>query len=285
MLHYLCCTAFIAALPIVAASATQPPLSVKEVMRRVAAYVDAYGARASIVVATEHYTQQARAVKKMPEKRQLVSDFAIVKVEGMRGWQGFRDVIEVDGTPLPDRDDRLVRLLRSAAAGYGEARRLLMESARFNIGPIERDFNVPTTTLFFFTRDSLDRFKFSAVTANAAGIWEIEFRETARPTIIRTPSGRSVASSGKLWVNAADGTVVRTRLEVEGFAMSSTMFNRSRGSGSVDVNYQRIPALDMWLPESMDEEFEIRTGEYRDGISGRALYSNYRQFTTSVRIK
>ena len=263
----------------------QAPLSVGEVMARVASYVDGYGARAAVVVATEHYTQQARRVKTMPEKRQLVSDFAIVKVDGMRGWQGFRDVIDVDGTPLPDREDRLLRVLMQGGRGFDEARRLLNESARFNIGPIERDFNVPTTTLFFFTRDNLERFKFSAAGARSDGIWEIDFRETARPTLIRTPAGRSVASNGKLWVNAADGTVVRTRLEVEGFAMRATMFTRARGTGSVDVVYQRVPALDMWLPASMDEDFEIRTGEYRDGISGRALYSNYRQFQTTARIK
>jgi hypothetical protein len=266
------------------AHARSGPLSVKDVMARVAAYVDSYGTRASIVVATEHYTQEAQRVKRMPETRLLVSDFAIVKVAGMHGWQGFRDVIEVDGTRLPDRDDRLIRMLRSADGRYDEPRRLLAESARFNIGPIERDFNVPTATLFFFTQDNLARFNFSAVTARDDGIWEIEFRETARPTIIRTPAGRSIASNGRLWVNAADGTVVRTRLEVEGFAMRPT-FSRSRGTGNVDVTYTRVPALDMWLPASMDEEFEIRSGEYRDGISGRALYSNYRQFTTSVRIK
>ena len=263
----------------------QRPPSVKEVMQRVAGYVDAYGQRASVVVATERYTQRSRRVSGKPEQRQLVADFAIVKVAGTRGWQGFRDVIEVDGSPLADREGRLVRILTQPGPAYDEARRLLDESARFNIGPITRDFNVPTTTLFFFTADNLERFKFSAVKADASGIWEIAFRETARPTLIRTPAGRPVASSGTLWVNAADGTVVRTRLHVEGFARTESASKRPRGSGSVDVTYQRVPALEMWLPASMDEDFEIRDFEDVDSISGRALYSDYRQFTTSVRIK
>ena len=263
----------------------QRPPSVNDVMRRVAAYVDAYGERASIVVATERYTQRSRRVSGMPEQRQLVADFAIVKVAGTRGWQGFRDVIEVDGSPLADREGRLVRILTQPGPAYDEARRLLDESARFNIGPITRDFNVPTTTLFFFTTDNLERFKFNAVKADAAGIWEIAFRETARPTLIRTRAGRPVVSSGTLWVNAADGTVVRTRLQVEGFGRTESVSKRPRGSGSVDVTYQRVPALEMWLPASMDEDFEIREFEDVDSISGRALYSDYRQFTTSVRIK
>ena len=264
--------------------AEQRPLSVKDVIGRVGAYVDRYGERASIVVATEHYTQQARRVASMPEQRKIVADFAIVKLDTARGWQGFRDVIEVDGTQLPDRDDRLVRAL-TRSAGYDEARRLSDESARFNIGPVERNFNVPTTALFFFVSENLDRFKFSADAVGADGVWQIGYRETARPTLIRTPGGTSIPSAGKLWVNPSDGTVVRTRLEVEGFAMRARTFVRSRGTGYVDVTYQLVPSIGMWLPAAMDEEFEVRNGEHRDTASGRAMYSNYRQFTTSGRIK
>src|SRR5690349_10373926 len=90
-----------------AAAPSQRVPSVADVMKRVGAYVDGYGERAAIVVATEHYTQTAnRAAPSMPESRRIVAEFAIVKLETARGWQGFRDVVEVDGTPLPDREDR-----------------------------------------------------------------------------------------------------------------------------------------------------------------------------------
>jgi hypothetical protein len=265
--------------------AGQRPPSVTEVMRRVGAYVDAYGERASIVVATEHYTQQSRSMTLgyEPTTRRIVADFAIVKVDTLRGWQGFRDVVEVDGVSVGDRDDRLVRLLRESGGRYDEARRLSDESARFNIGRIQRNFNVPTTALLFFTTDNLDRFKFSAKKVDPAGRWEIAFRETSRPTMIRTPAGNSVPTQGLLWVNPTDGTVVRTQLEVDGFVVTGP--RRSSGTGRVDVTYQRVADLDMWLPASMDEEFEAVSGNVRDNIWGRALYTNYRQFTTLVRIK
>jgi hypothetical protein len=265
--------------------AAQRALSVADVMRRVADYIDAYGEKASIVVATERYTQQSRsmAIGHEPTRRRILADFAIVKVDALRGWQGFRDVVEVDGERLPDRDDRLVRLLTDAGGRYDEARRLSDESARFNIGPIQRNFNVPTTALFFFSSVNTDRFKYSAKSVDGDGIWEIAFRETSRPTLIRTPGGQAVPSHGSIWVNPADGTVVRTRLEVEGFVQRGS--RRSRGTGRVDVIYQRVPELDMWLPSSMDEDFEAVRGDVRDSISGRALYSNYRQFRTQVRIK
>ena len=270
------------ALPMAAAAPVQRIPSVTDAMRRVAAYVDAYGEKASIVVATEHYTQQARTERTdAPRERRLVADFAIVKV--MRRWQGFRDVVEVDGAAVADRDDRLVRLLTQPGGGYDEARRLSDESARFNIGAIQRNFNVPTTALFFFRLEDLDRFTFSAKGVDDAGVWEIAFRERSRPTLIRTPRGESIPSKGSLWVNPQDGTVVRTLLEVEGF--SGRRRSDTRASGRVDVIYRRVPELDMWLPASMDENFGVTSRDESEHISGRALYSNYRQFQTAVRIK
>ena len=254
-------------------------LSVKDVMRRVAAYVDAYGAKAQIVVATEHYTQEARSnVPAGPQTRRLVADVAIVKVPRLRGWQGFRDVVEVDGERVSDRDDRLVRILTESGGGYDEARRLFVESARFNIGAMHRNFNVPTTGLFFFSTANLDRFRFEAKGVQPDGTWEIGFREASRPTLIRTPSGESVLSAGSIWVNPSDGTVVRTLLRFGEAA-------RTKGTARADVRYQRVADLDMWLPASMDELFESDGGIRWETISGRALYSNYRQFQTTIRIK
>ena len=256
--------------------------SVKDVMRRVGAYVDAYGEKASIVVATEEYTQELRATNGR-ETRRLLADFAIVKVESLGAWWGFRDVLEVDAMQVRDRDDRLVRLLTESAGRYDEARRLSDESARFNIGGIQRNFNVPTTALFFFRSENHDRFKFTAKGVLRDGIWEIAFRETSRPTLIRTPSGESVISKGSIWVNPADGTVVRTLLEVDGFV--SREGRRTTGTGRVDVQYRRVPELDMWLPEWMNEEFNATRAGETETITGRAWYSRYRQFQTSIRIK
>jgi hypothetical protein len=258
--------------------------SVKDVMRRVGAYVDAYGDKASVVVATEEYTQELRSGSTNGrETRRLLADFAIVKVESLGAWWGFRDVLEVDAMHVRDRDDRLVRLLTESAGRYDEARRLSDESARFNIGGIHRNFNVPTTALFFFRSENQNRFKFSAKGVSRDGIWEIVFRETSKPTLIRTPTGQSVISKGSIWVNPADGTIVRTLLEVDGFV--SREGRRTTGTGRVDVQYRRVPELDMWLPEWMDEEFHATRADETEMITGRAWYSKYRRFQTSIRIK
>jgi hypothetical protein len=249
------------------------------------AYVQSYGEKASIVVATERYTQEARTGDQAaPERRHTVADFAIVKAEGFGGWVGFRDVVEADGTGIPDRQGRLLRVLSASAGSMDEARRLSDESARFNVGPIVRNFNVPTAALFFFRPDNLDRFKFTRKHAGRDGVWEIAFRETERPTLIRTPEGQSVPSEGSVWVNAADGTVVRTNLRMNKFA-TGTSAKREFTSAQVDVTYARVAALDMWLPETMRESYEAARGTFVDRISAEARYSDYRHFQTSVRIK
>jgi hypothetical protein len=258
--------------------------SLKEIVRRIGAYVDHYGERASIVVATEHYTQRVSSGAQAPPRdRVTVADFAIVRAAGFGGWVGFRDVVEADGVRITDHEDRLLRVLENASGSFDEATRLSNESARFNIGSIARNFNVPTAALFFFVPDNLDRFKFTRKTAEGAR-WEIAFRETAHPTIVRTPEGRSIPSEGTVWVSAADGTVVRTRLRMT-FAARGSAFSSASGEAVVDVTYTLVPAVGLWLPAAMTESYQMVRGGAHERITTEAKYSGYRVFQTSVRIK
>ena len=275
---------WIAAAPLVVAGHDEP--SLKDVVRRMGAYVEAYGEKASIVVATERYTQRVSGSgSTVPGQRSTVADFAIVKAEGLGGWIGFRDVVEVDGTPIPDHQGRLLQVLSEASGGVNEARRLSDESARFNIGPFLRNFNVPTSVLFFFRPENLDRFKFSSPSTGQDGIREITFRETERPTLIRTPEGDSAPAEGRLWVRVADGTVVRTRIQVKEFGRRGQASRPASGSAEIDVTYRRIAALDMWLPDTMKESYERRRRDAWDRTTTEARYSDYRVFQTSGRIK
>ena len=260
--------------------------SLKDVLRRMGSYVQAYGQKASMFVATEHYTQRVTGGDHTgPEDRITVADFAIVKAEGFGGWVGFRDVVEADGKPIADHRGRLLKILSDVTGSLDEARRLSDESARFNIGPISRNFNVPTAALFFFRSENFERFKFTRKGVGRDGTWEIAFRETMRPTLVRTPEGRSVPSEGSIWVNAGDGTVLRTRMRMTEFGQGSGAFASGSGLAQVDVSYARVPALDMWLPETMTESYEMVRGMSRGRTVTEARYTEYRQFQTSVRIK
>ena len=88
----------------------RPARTVKELVERAGRYVVDYGERISLVVGVERYTQSLRRAGTSPaEARTLVSEFALVRVAD--DWVGFRDVVEVDGTVIEDRRDRLVTLL------------------------------------------------------------------------------------------------------------------------------------------------------------------------------
>ena len=178
-----------------------------------------------------------------------------------------------------------MRVLTEASGSLDEAKRLSEESARFNIGPILRTFNVPTAALLFFRPENLDRFKFTKKAVGRDGTWEIAFRETERPTLIRTPAGSSVPSAGSLWVSAGDGTVVRTSLLMHDLSLEARTRARRIATVQVDVAYGRVAALGLWLPETMTESYEIVDGRARELLRTEAKYSDYRVFQTSIRIK
>ena len=268
--------------PLLAAGPDEP--SLKDVVRRMGDYVQSYGEKASIVVATERYTQHVTNSRRTPPQERLtVADFAIVKAEGFGGWVGFRDVVEADGTRIADHEDRLLQVLQSSYGSMDEARRLSDESARFNIGPIVRNFNVPTTALFFFTPANLQRFKFTRKAIAPDGTWDIAFRETMRPTLIRTPEGRPVATEGTLRVNGQTGTIVRTTLRMSELGVPPD--SHGSGAAEIDVTYRLVPSVDMWLPEKMTEAYEVVRGAVWERTTAEAGYSEYRVFQTSGRIK
>jgi hypothetical protein len=270
-------------------------------MRRVGAYVEQYGDRAGLLVAVERYTQTVtvpatsmtydpgsavRRSGRTPggtashiEQRRLVSEFALVpNAAAIGGWVGYRDVMEVDDKPVADRGDRLQALFRSDVPDLQEARRIADESARYNIGPISRNFNVPTATLFFFHPGNLSRFTFrrrGTERIDGLDTVVIDFRETRTPTLIMNGGGKDVPSAGTLWINPADGTVVGTRLELEGFRSPESR-------ASIDVSFRKDPVLGMWVPSRMVERY---SGRGTGNATTAATYADFKRFQTSATIK
>jgi hypothetical protein len=303
-----------------AQKASEP--SLEQVMERVGAYVAGYGEKASVVVSTEKYTQSVMWADSAPMRPlQLEAEFAIVRVTG-GGWTGYRDVVSLDGKPVHDRRNRLMELLTDTNGDVSELTRIANESARFNIGPVSRNFNVPTATLFFFRPQNHARFAFERKGARKiddVATWEVTFNETQRPTMVMTRAGVDVPIEGSLWVNPLDGTVIRTRLKLRNFAddtavapdmaappqappedpraprgaraaprPSTISIGRIESSADIDVTYRKPDGMTLWLPFTMVELYEGPTRIKAKSMPGRsttnAKYSDFKTFDTSIKI-
>ena len=275
----------------VAVSSQTERLAADELMARVATYAANYGEKASLIVAVEKYFQQVGSTR----PRQLVAEFAIVKTPA--GWVGYRDVVEVDGKQVSDRRDRLLKLLTDPSADASLARAVSEESARYNIGPISRTFNVPTSVMQLFVPVNLPRFVFTLKgeeRIDGVTTREVVFKEVAAPTLTMTRTGRDVPMEGSLWVVPKDGAVVRTQLWMRNFADAATTDARGgvgRIDSSADFNavYFWHAEFGLWLPREMTEQYSgpIRGDDGR-GYTVRArtnaTYSAFKRFGTGAKI-
>lgn len=231
--------------------ADEPALA--DVLQRMGRYVSGYGEQAALLVAVERYTQRmATDDDSAFRPRQLAAEVALVRTQDGR-WIGFRDVVEVDGRKIPDRRDRLLRLLSRQDGNVDEARRISDESARFNVGPVQRNFNVPTTVLFFFRPESQRRFSFTrgaVKTVDGVTVWVLDFVETGRPTLMVTRAGKDVPCAGSVWVVPTDGTIVRTRLRLKGFADERWMEPQYRAGSGEPRQQPTAPAASTPAPTS-----------------------------------
>lgn len=308
---------------VAAAASAQPSRDpqLEPVLTRMGDYIAGYAEKAALVVAIEKYTQtvmlDGAAVPLQP--RSLIAEFAIVKTGDGSGWVGFRDVVEVNGRALADRRDRLTSLFTATgAADATELQRIADESSRFNVGPISRNFNVPTTAMFFFRPDNLARFAFTRKgTKKIDGVetWEIAFKEARSPTLIMTRAGADVPISGTLWIKPDDGTVVRTRLQLKNFAdqmtspvqtapgqrpalnpsapqgrrdaaVATMYWDKIESAADIEVTFRLQPALGLWLPSEMAEHYNgpitLTVTPSVGRSTTRAKYSDFKQFGTAA---
>ena len=263
---------------VAAVPARQPAPSLRDVLDRASAWVAGYGAALSTVVADERYVQTSDDGRGRRESRVLESEFALVRVADRDEWVAFRDVVAVDGVRVPDRGDRLERLFLDRPEGaLARARAIADESARYNLGPVVRNFNVPTAALFFLHPANRDRFGFrkaSEIRRADGLLWQVAYEERARPTLIRTPDGRSVPARGTYLIEPASGRVAETTLVAH--EPERDLDVRSSVRFAPDVR------LDVVVPVAMSEHYETRDRQVTTGV---ATYTNYRRFRVDVRIR
>jgi len=269
-------------------TASSEPESLATVLARAGAYVADFHRQLSTIVGEERYVQDWKAVQsgRHPvttelQHRELVSDVVLVKPRGA-AWMTFRDVFEVNGAAVRDRDDRLAQLVRGGSPSTDDrVRTILDESSRYNIGDIKRNLNTPVLALLFLELANQPRFKWARTTdtslatvprdAETPGafrvtteIWVVAYDEKGPGTMIRTTELKDFPARGRFWIDPATGRVL----------MSELLMQNRQIKATIDVSFQSEPLLGLLVPIEMRERYEGRsTGSL---IEGHATYGRFR---------
>ena len=275
-----------------AAAGTQEP-SLVDVLERATRYVGEFSARLSGTVAEERYEQRAtipagggigsRAGSRSSYyRRTLRSDYLLVRPRNAGWYYGFRDVFEVDGDPVRDREERLSDLfLDSSASTDKQVRGIVRDSARYNIGDVRRNFNVPTLALLFLHPDNRARFEFERADDDEprlgldrpdgdGDLWVVAYREEWPTTLIRGRERGNMPASGRFWIEPATGRVLISEFGVRDSEVEAT----------IAVRYRLDSGLGHLVPAEMRERYENR--RQRSRVDGTATYTDFRRFQVQV---
>lgn len=272
--------------PVRAAWAQEPAPG--DLLDRATQYVREYQDALAGVVSEETYRQTWRRDRRV-DSRTLKSDVLLTRPPGSSRYVQFRDVFEVDGRQVRDRDERLLQLfLEPSPVTSRQVLRILDESTRHNLGDISRNVNNPALALVFLDPQHRDRFRFSlsddAVPATVrdtapedddgpsarfrapGDIVVIGYEETGRDTMLGTGDGGSLRASGRYWVEPATGRLV----------MSEVVLTAPSVVATVDVRYEMEPEVGLMVPVAMRERYQaLRKNSL---VEGAAVYSRVRRF-------
>jgi VWFA-related protein len=259
------------------------PLAV--ILERAGRYVTEYEHTFRNLVAQESYRQWGPNPKggEGSVSRTLRSDLVFVRLPDALSWSTFRDVYDVDGQPVRDRQKRLEKLFfKPSPSAWQQAEAILAEGSRYNIAGAYRTVNAPTLGLLFLRPDNQSRLSFKRKgSRRIAGFEaaEVAFEERARPTLVRGHGKEDVPASGRFWIDATRGTVLRTEIEYDLETQKVLRDPSDWERGTVSTEYRQEPALGAFVPDTMTELYDLR----RVGrLEGQARYTGYRRFEVSI---
>lgn len=269
------------------------PVSLALLLGRAAWYVDQFNTSFSNVVAEETYIQDATSflpsfspaigvrggatpnlvVPSQLRHRALKSDFLLVRIAGFPDWLPFRDVFEVDGIPVRDREERLSRLfVNPTGDSFDQAERIRDEGARFNLGNMKRTINNPVLPLVIVQAALQQRFHFVLGKPDPTvgyDVWIVEYKEQSLPTIVRGRPGFDLFAHGRLWVEAATGRVVKTEMFLEQPSLRA----------HVTTTFRFDDRFLIAVPAEMREDYTLEGGGH---VTAEATYGRFRRFDVSV---
>ena len=271
-----------------------PVPSIGALLVQAAIYERQFEGEFRTMVGREHYEQRWGGFSPELEtssdrQRVIESEILFIWLQEEESWLTARNVRIVDDSPVRDSESRLELLLAAPADDWvARVRRLRDESARFNLGSVERNFSDPTMVVQFLSAKVQPRFRFGGPERDRVDgklVWRLAFTEHVRPTLIQS-DGNDVPATGDVWIDATDGAIVRTRVSLRDTRPSFRLQAR------IDVTYRRDPRFAVWVPRRMQERYERsgrrvylgQTRSFEDQIDCVATYTDFRRFETKGRL-
>jgi hypothetical protein len=256
----------------------KPDLSTKALVAAAANYVANYQEEFKFLLADEEYVQRLSSSNgRVTEERRLKGELFLTFLPGDGEWIAVHDFKEVDGKPVPDRED--VRALLQKGDVRGTAARIAEKNARFNIGRLGRNFNEPTLALLLLHRKRVQDIDFDrdrVVTQDGRTRVTLRFKEGDRQSLVRNAiTTDHIYAKGLLTIDALTGRVERTEFEIDVNQTNSRLV----------TEYQPDEKLQLWVPVVFRERYHDARERERQLIQCEARYTNYRRFEVSGRIK
>ena len=260
------------ALAVAVPAAAQTPTAT-DLVRLAGRYVGTFIDTFSNVVAEETYEQESSWTRG-GQRRELKSDFLLILPPDSTVWVPFRDVFEVDGRPVRDRQERLTKtLLQPTKSALERAYQIAQESARYNIeASMKRTINNPLLALAFVQSEAQLRFHYSIdrqEPAEGAGVWIVEYKEEARPTYIKGAFDKDLPVHGRYWINQSDGRIIRSEVNVEDPSVGA----------KITTDFKQDDRFKIDVPIRMSEIYRLTNGRV---VTGIATYGRFRRFGVST---
>jgi hypothetical protein len=110
----------------------------------------------------------------------------------------------------------------------------------------------------------------SAAFAPPAEAVVVSFREIQPRTMVASPQGKNLASTGRFWMNRATSQIVMTEIGVEDLWLKAV----------IHVAYGPVEGINLPVPVEMNERYENKLNGTR--VEGSATYANFREFKVAV---
>ena len=270
-----------------AAGWTQEP-ALAAVLTQATRYVDELHRKLAGVVMEERYEQRSRVppqyARQIPRigRVTLLSDYLLVQPRGSERHLGFRDVFAVNGRAVRDREQRLTELFLDRSASVDRRiQGIVADSARYNVGDVERNINTPTMALLFLNSAYKDGFDFRRGTEAAtslgidapgrgSGLWVVDYEETGSITVIRGRDDQRLPVRGRYWIEPATGRVFLSELVLDADSLEAL----------ITVRYEANDTLGHFVPVEMRERYRNRLSGSL--IEGTATYTRFRRFQVLI---